>query len=440
MKNYIIENLFYIGTFPFIAAIAHYFFNNCFRCRVNKKSYIVIVYFIYCLFSWGIFIFLSSSVINPLLNILLLILLSFFYEGSFKYKISTVFFFIAIIFLSDVMIQSLLLATFYNYQTELYIVSLFLSKFMMLILIHIAVQLFSAYSANVEYGLSGWHWSFLILCPILSVVGIYGLSNNYYIRDVKLSWLFPTLSIGLLFINFFVFILFDRVLRIKLMKVKTTVLEQQIDYYTHQYQLAESAQKETLRFRHDIKNVLISLQSKLRTGELSGSQQIVNGLISDFNTTKGIANCGNLIVDSIINYKEKAAKALDITFHVDLRLPDDILLDSIAISVILGNALDNAIESCQKIPNDERYIKIKMNYQHESLFINLENPYIGSIRKNLAGNIYSSKSDYKSHGIGLNSIRTMVKKSNGLFDLTYNDNIFRIEIVLFNIKRKIELL
>ncbi|QUH28451.1 sensor histidine kinase [Vallitalea guaymasensis] len=436
MNNYMIENLAYIGTFPFIAAMAYYFFSNCFGCGINKKSYIVIVHFLYCLFSWVIFIFLSSSIINPLLNILLFILLSLFYKGNFKYKICAVFFFIAIIFLSDVMVQSLLLTTFYNYQTEMYILSLFLSKFMMFILIHIALQLISSYSVNAEGGLSRWNWSFLILCPILSVVGIYGLYNNYYIRSVKLSWLFPTLSIGLLFINFFVFVLFDRILKIKLMNVKTTVLEQQIDYYTHQYLLAEAAQKDTLRFRHDIKNVLISLQSQLRTGELSGSQQIVNELISDFNTTKGIANSGNLIVDSIINYKEKAVNALDITFHVDLRLPDDILLDSIAISVILGNALDNAIEACQKIYEDERYIKIKMHYQNEGLFINIENPYKGSIRQDITGNIYSSKLDYRSHGIGLNSIRTMVKKYNGLFNSTYINNIFRIEIVLFNVKRK----
>lgn len=205
-------------------------------------------------------------------------------------------------------------------------------------------------------------------------------------------------------LNFFVFILCDYILRLQTMQTQTVLLEQQINYYAHQYLLAESAQKKTLQFRHDIKNVLIGLQAKLKTGEISGSQQILDTLIDDFNSSKGIAHSGNLIVDSIINYKQQAVDSFNIPFNLDLRLPADIILDSTAISVILGNALDNAIEACQQINNGKQYINIQMHYQNESLFIRLENPYTGSIRTNISGKILSTKSDNKLHGIGLKSI------------------------------------
>lgn len=431
MNNVIIEELFYLGTFPFIAAIVHHFLCNCLGCRLQKKSHILLICFLYCLLSGGLYLSPFSGYIKLLLNFVLLMLLSCFYKNSLRWRASAIVFILAIIFLSDVIVQSFLMAFFPSYTTEIYIVGLFLSKFVMLILTHVAVQLFTSYG---EGSLSGWYWSFLLLCPLISFMGLYGLSRHFHL--IELPWLYPTLSIGLLFINFFVFILCDHILKLQAMQTQTILLEQQINYYTNQYLLAESAQKETLRFRHDLKNVLIGLQAKLETGEVSGSKQILNTLIDDFSSSKGIAHSGNLIIDSIINYKHQVASSVNIPFQLDLRFPAEIVLDPTAISVILGNALDNAIEACQRIHSGKRYIKIQMHYQHESLFIHIENTYAGSIRTNISGKICSTKSNYKSHGIGLKSIHDMVEKMQGLLDISFDHNIFQLEIVLFNIKRK----
>ncbi|MFO1441972.1 GHKL domain-containing protein [Bacillus sp. Bva_UNVM-123] len=37
--------------------------------------------------------------------------------------------------------------------------------------------------------------------------------------------------------------------------------------------------------------------------------------------------------------------------------------------------------------------------------------------------------------MGLNSIRTMIEKHHGHLDISYDENIFQMEIILFNIKR-----
>lgn len=428
-----IEDLFYLGTFPFIATIVHHFFSNCLGCRLQKKSLILLIYFLYCLMSGGLYLSSFSGNIMGLLNIFLVLLLSFFYKSSLRWRIGAVMFIIAIIFLSDVMVQSLLMVIFPGYTTAIYILSLFISKFIMLTLAHVALRLFTSYGQG---SLSGWYWCFLLFCPLMSFLGLYGLSRNYYI--MQSPWLYSTLSIGLLSITFLVFILCDHVLRLQAIQRHAVLLKQQINYYTHQYLLAESAYKDTLRFRHDMKNILIGLKAKLKIGDVSGGQEILNTLIDDFNSSKGIAHSGNSIVDSLINYKQQTADLFKIVFHLDLRLPADIILDSTTISVILGNALDNAIEACQQVNNGNRYIKIQMHYQHESLFIHLENPYTGTIRTNPFGMICSTKSGYKAHGIGLKSINDMVEKLHGLLDIAYNNGIFQVDIVLFNVKRENE--
>ncbi len=431
MTNVIFENLFYLGTLPLVTAIVHYFFNSCLGCHTKNKLHIFILYFIFCLTSGWLYLTPYFGKLDSLLNLFMLMIISNFYKGSFRWKVGAVMFISAVIILSDMMIQSFLMIIFPNYTTDIYIISLFLSKLVMIILTHIAVQLFTSYG---EGYLPNWYWVFLIFCPFISFSGLYVLTR--YMINIDFIWLYPTMSIGLLFINFFVFILCDYILRLQTMKTQTVLLEKQINYYTNQYLLAESCQKKMLKFRHDIKNVLIGLQAKLKAGEISGSKQIVDTLIDDFNSSKGIAHSGNLIVDSIINYKYQEANSSKITFNLDLRLPADIILDPTFISVILGNALDNAIEACQQIISEKKYIKIKMHYQNENLFIYIENPYTGYIRKNLSGKILSSKSDYQSHGIGLKSICDMIEKLGGLLNIDFKDSVFKIEAVLFNIKRE----
>ena len=76
-----------------------------------------------------------------------------------------------------------------------------------------------------------------------------------------------------------------------------------------------------------------------------------------------------------------------------------------------------------------------MQYLNESLFIRVQNPFTNEIRKNLKGEICSTKSDRQTHGIGLKSIKKIIDECSGLLNILYDNSLFQVEIVLFNIRR-----
>lgn len=347
------------------------------------------------------------------------------------WRISATFFVIAIILLSDVIAQSILNIFLGGDASSLYIMSLFLSKIIMLMLVYAAERICSSYGEGV---LSWGYWAFLILCPFLSLISIYGLSCYLKLREMNEIYL--SFSIGLVFINYFVFMICDHVLYNQSIEKQTRLLQQQISYYENQYQLAETAQKDTLRFRHDFKNILIGVQAELEAGKVAKGQDTIKMLLDNFNFSKGIVNSGNLSLDSILNYKQQRAAQENIPFYFDLRLPADIILDSTVISVIMGNILDNAIEACKRLKDRTPYVKIQIHYQNESLFIHIENPYSGSIRTDFTGRIHSVKTDHKKHGIGLESVQDMVEKNYGLMNISYKEGIFLTEIALFKIQKQ----
>ncbi|WP_334293656.1 GHKL domain-containing protein [Clostridioides difficile] len=82
--------------------------------------------------------------------------------------------------------------------------------------------------------------------------------------------------------------------------------------------------------------------------------------------------------------------------------------------------LDNAIEACDKIHDKsvDKYIQIKGTISKSYFAIKCENSKINSIRKNKSL-LLTDKKDKLVHGIGLQSIKSSIKKYRG--DLLFED-------------------
>lgn len=418
------EEFFYLVTLPALAWIIHYFFSHCFMCRIKRTTYLGLLYVLYLLCTAGLHFTPLPGIVLLTLNTLLIIGLSLLYRSNLRWRIYAALFVTTLIFLSDAALAPVS-------STNGYILTLFLSKILMFLLVLISVRLIRSFGDGF---LSSWHWLFLFLCPLFSMLVTAKLSSHLIFRSN--TFLFPMLSSGLLLINFLIFLLYDRILYIQITLTKNSLLEQNNGYYVNQYLLTKERQQEIYKFQHDFKNILLGLRGKLQSGKGQANLQELDRLLGTVEKAHGSCNSGNAIIDSIINYKEQAAKRDHIPFYLDLNIPAQLELDTIAISVILGNALDNAIEACKADGNIERHIRIQMHYLNQSLFIKIQNPYVHEIRTNFRGDICSTKSGKRIRGLGLKSIQRVIDDCNGLLEISYDNNLFKVEMVLFHIQRK----
>lgn len=422
MDNVFLEELFYLLTLPLLPFIIHYFYNHFFQIRFENKIYIGLLYSVYLACTVALHYSPLPGNIMLILNAALIIFLSFFYYGNYKWRICAALFIFALILLTD--------SAMFSISTTGYIVNLFLSKFLMFMLVLISVRITNAFG---EGNLSAWYWILLFICPFISILGVAQLSSNLSLRSYPI--LFPTVFSGLLIINFLIFILCDRVLCIQAAQSKNQLLEQQNAYYVNQYLVTKDLQEESLRFRHDYKNILLGLRAKVESERKESSIDELDHLIGNIESSRGVCNTENMIIDSIINYKQQVAEKYQIPFSFNLNIPPNLELDTTVTSVILGNVLDNAIEACTEKKNVECYIKMDMQYLNESLFVRIQNPFVNNIRTNFKGEIISTKSDKQVHGIGLKSVKKIVDDCNGLLDISYENSVFQIDIVLFGIRR-----
>lgn len=97
------------------------------------------------------------------------------------------------------------------------------------------------------------------------------------------------------------------------------------------------------------------------------------------------------------------------------------MIDVYDVAVILNNALENAIEACDK-GDGTKQIKLRSYVKGSLFFIEVENEFFDDIIiEEGSGLPISSKRNGKLHGIGISNIQRCAKKYMGDIDIVISD-------------------
>lgn len=215
----------------------------------------------------------------------------------------------------------------------------------------------------------------------------------------------------------------------KLTEAQEQYMQSELEHFMEYKQ----AQEETARFRHDIRNNLLCIREMLQSGKAQEAQEYLNDLLT---TTDGLRKkyiTGDEILDCIIGMKSEIMAEKDIGFQLDGVLAGGLQWRVMDVCAVFANAFDNAIEACEKLPREERYIHLTIKATEQFWFLTMENPVKEKVNtKRLFQRIggYTSKADTKQHGIGTYNMKRVVESHGGLVKATCQDQVFALEIVL----------
>jgi len=137
---------------------------------------------------------------------------------------------------------------------------------------------------------------------------------------------------------------------------------------------------------------------------------------------------GNKMTDAILNSKISLAKSNDIEVTADAHIPVALSTSETDLSIIIGNLLDNAIESNLKIPPNERFIRIYMDMKNIQLYLSITNGAEPTKKRKLFGIFASTKGD--DHGLGLIRIDEVVERNGGYLKRNSEAGVFTTEVLL----------
>ncbi|MBR0408124.1 MAG: sensor histidine kinase [Clostridia bacterium] len=143
-----------------------------------------------------------------------------------------------------------------------------------------------------------------------------------------------------------------------------------------------------------------------------------------------IVKTGNEALDTLLTEKSVYCKNRGIRLSCMVNTENLKKIALVDLYTLLGNALDNAIESVERVENPEqKIISLSILDKGNILYIQLENYFDGSIQMQ-DGLPQTRKPDKANHGYGLKSIRSIVRKYSGQMDIHADGNIFYLEAVI----------
>jgi hypothetical protein len=193
-----------------------------------------------------------------------------------------------------------------------------------------------------------------------------------------------------------------------------------------QYEFSKENIEMINRKTHDLKHQLQAL-AMVSNDERKRQLQETSRAIDFYDA---VVKTGNEALDILLTEKSVycANRQIRLSCMVNTKQLDKIKL--VDLYTLLGNALDNAIESVERIENPEqKVISLSIMDQGNMLYIQLENYYEGTLQMQ-DGLPRTRKRDIENHGYGLKSIRSIVHAYGGKIEVRTEDHIFYLEIVI----------
>ena len=196
------------------------------------------------------------------------------------------------------------------------------------------------------------------------------------------------------------------------------------------YEELDKNQQQIRRIRHDMNNHISVLEGLLKKGDTEKALEYFGDL--NLHIKSGTRRfCKDSIVNAVLNAKYNAAEesGIDCFFHVDI---DRVLgIDAVSLCTIFANTLDNAVEACRKIEDPaKRRLSLKARCTQNGYFsYEIVNSKVNAVRKKKDA-FLTDKEDARSHGLGIASVREVVRKYDGMMDISYTEEEFRVVILI----------
>ncbi len=195
------------------------------------------------------------------------------------------------------------------------------------------------------------------------------------------------------------------------------------------YQSLEAHVAEVRRIRHDMRYHLAVIGNYLKQGKTKEASDYLEeeGIRLDSLTALPF-DTGNQLASAVVAY-EKGRMAPDMSLYCEGKLPKDMKVQDYDLCCIFSNLLSNAREACERLTEKEKAVVLRLKQTDGRMALLVENPIEWEIdTKNLIS--HTTKENNSEHGYGLLNVKEAVEAYQGEFDISAEDGMFRVRIII----------
>lgn len=259
---------------------------------------------------------------------------------------------------------------------------------------------------------------------MISVVGVIGCT---FIAILMLS----SFNIVINMVWFVLMLVISVVIFARYYVVKSRYMQEQLRQVNAQNAILERNYEQLRDFYstnaklyHDMNHHLNAMYYMLQKGEKEQAKEYIESIKEPIDTFAVKLRTGIDVLDVILYDAERRAQEKNVLLQMEIsKLPQNIMAEKKDLCALLANLLDNALEAAQK------EIKILVKMVQRQLLIQVQNDYLVEVVRE-KGHFVTTKSDKRLHGLGIQSIESVVQKYNGSMEYKIQDYCFNVDIMI----------
>lgn len=226
--------------------------------------------------------------------------------------------------------------------------------------------------------------------------------------------------------------------RFQLLKTENKMLlEMEILSENHMKDMKIMMEKNRIQ-THDMKHHLLILREYGQERKWDMLMSYLNELSDDILVQKKAMWTQVGILDTLLEQKKAKAESKGIAFRIRADRIGELPFSDMEISTLFSNLLDNAIEACEKIQDDRRWIQLNIMRKSGMLYITISNSIKGRPLEK-EGKLITNKQNHQLHGYGIKSVQKIVRKYEGDFSYQIRESEFIVTITFWRLEERNEI-
>lgn len=197
----------------------------------------------------------------------------------------------------------------------------------------------------------------------------------------------------------------------------------QIQYQKDYYEALRVQMNDIREMKHDARQLLGVMSRLAEEKKYEELKEFLREYEEKTDTDELPVFCENVIANSMIGYYWLQAKKQGIQFVSRSKISRKTVMQDSDLCIVLGNALENAIEACRKLNESElRFVSIEATTINNQFLLKIRNSYNGDL--DIADGSIASTKGLLSHGLGIHSMEKVVAGYEGFIKMEHDEKEF----------------
>lgn len=184
-------------------------------------------------------------------------------------------------------------------------------------------------------------------------------------------------------------------------------------------------------YRHDMRHHLRIIEGLARQGDCGRIIEYTGKMNGSLGELESVDRCKNPEINAVLSEYIGRAENAGCKITESFALPAGLPFGEDDVCLVLANAVENAVNACNKLPREERYISISAECaDNRRLFISVKNPCADALVFDENG-LPAADGRSEEHGVGLRSVKRIAEKYNGFLRCSLEKGEFVFHAALF---------